>query len=390
MMLGQCADASKDFENVLSLFPSEASAHDQLQKSNQCALYIDEAGRAQSRGDYQSAHAYLTQVLEETAISSVALLLERAQLSVTLGSPYDAIADLGSVLKLDSSNIPALQMRGEVFYSLGDKRSLDAALTHFREGLHSDPEHKGLKKLYRQLKKLLKYVNNAEAEMEQGALEEAVEDWHAAIEVDPHHHMMNKDFQFKLCDCELRLKRYAKAQAACEEVVRLDESHADAHVKLSEAHLGQEHFEDAVRFARRAVELDTSNRSYQEAMHRAETALKQSKNKNYYKILGVARDASQKEIKKAYRKQALEWHPDKHADKEDSEREEVNKKFHDIAEAYEILSDEELRARYDRGEDVTGNAQQQQQQQHPFHHPFGNGHFFQQGGRTFQFNFGGF
>jgi DnaJ family protein C protein 3 len=53
----------------------------------------------------------------------------------------------------------------------------------------------------------------------------------------------------------------------------------------------------------------------------------------------------------------------------------------------EILSDEEMRARYDRGEDVTGNGAHRQdhfQQRHPFQ----NAHFFQQGGRTFHFNFG--
>lgn len=381
LMLGQCNGAAVDFQRVVEIFPTDASAQQQLEKSNQCALYIDEAGRAQSRGDYQSAHAYLTQVIDETAVSSVLLLLERAQLSISLNNPYDAIADLGSVLKLDSSNLPALQMRGEVFYTLGDKRSLDAALTHFREGLHSDPEHKGMKKLFRQVKKLLKFINNAVAEMERGAFTEAVEELQSAIDVDPAHAAMTKDLFFKTCECQLHLKQYAKAEAACERVLRVEDQRAEAHAKLAEAHLGQEHFEDAVRSARRAAELDDSNRSYQELVQRAEAALKQSKNKNYYKILGVARDASQKEIKKAYRKQALEWHPDK----EESIREEVNKKFHDIAEAYEILADEEMRARYDRGEEVTGNGQQQQQR-HSSQHPFG-GQFFQQGGRTFHFNF---
>lgn len=311
--------------------------------------------------------------------------------SISLQQPFDAIADLGTVLKLESSNLPALQLRGEVLYSLGDKQSLEAAVTHFRQGLHSDPEHKGLKKLFRQLKKLLKLMSNAEDVMARGDFAAAVDDWEAAIAVDPMHGELNKALYVQLCTAELQLKQYAKAQTACAHAVRIDDSNANAHAKLSEALLGLERFEDAVREAKRAVELDDSSREFQEAVQRAEAALQQSKNKNYYKILGVARDASAKEIKKAYRKQALEWHPDKHADKAEAEREEVHRKFHDIAEAYEILSDDDVRARYDRGEDVTGNAQSQQQ--NPFQrHPFGGGgNFFRQGGggggHTFHFNF---
>jgi DnaJ family protein C protein 3 len=212
-----------------------------------------------------------------------------------------------------------------------------------------------------------------------------VGDWESAIEVDPMHGALNKDLFFQLCVSQLHLKQYAKAQTACTKSLRIDESNAAAHAKLSEALLGLEQFDDAVREAKRAFELDDNSREYQEAVHRAEAALKQSKNKNYYKILGVPRDVSAKDIKKAYRKQALEWHPDKHADKEESAREEINKKFHDIAEAYEILSNEELRAKYDRGEDVTGNGQGQD----PFQrqNPFGNSNFFRTRGPSFHFNF---
>jgi curved DNA-binding protein len=65
--------------------------------------------------------------------------------------------------------------------------------------------------------------------------------------------------------------------------------------------------------------------------------------KDYYLMLGLNRNASEDEIKKAYRKLALKYHPDHHPD--DSESEE---KFKEIGEAYAVLSDLEKRKEYDR------------------------------------------
>ncbi|EER15317.1 conserved hypothetical protein [Perkinsus marinus ATCC 50983] len=66
--------------------------------------------------------------------------------------------------------------------------------------------------------------------------------------------------------------------------------------------------------------------------------------KDYYKILGIPRSASESQIKGAYRKAALKWHPDKNTDN----KEEAEKKFYDISEAYEALSDPEKRKIYDQ------------------------------------------
>lgn len=66
--------------------------------------------------------------------------------------------------------------------------------------------------------------------------------------------------------------------------------------------------------------------------------------KDYYAILGIPRDSDQDAIKKAYRKQALRWHPDKNAER----KEEAEEKFKDVAEAYDVLSDDQKRAVYDQ------------------------------------------
>lgn len=65
--------------------------------------------------------------------------------------------------------------------------------------------------------------------------------------------------------------------------------------------------------------------------------------KDYYDLLGVKRDASQSEIKKAYRKLAIKYHPDKNPDNPEAEI-----KFKEVSEAYSILSDNEKRQNYDR------------------------------------------
>lgn len=64
-----------------------------------------------------------------------------------------------------------------------------------------------------------------------------------------------------------------------------------------------------------------------------------------YSVLGVPKTATTRDIKKAYRREALKWHPDKNPDK----KEEATKRFNSIAEAYAILSDEKKREDYDRG-----------------------------------------
>ena len=69
---------------------------------------------------------------------------------------------------------------------------------------------------------------------------------------------------------------------------------------------------------------------------------------DYYQVLGVARDASEDEIQKAYRKQARKYHPDLHADKDDQERKRVKERFQQIQHAYDVLSDPQKRQMYDQ------------------------------------------
>src|SRR5881398_696875 len=105
--------------------------------------------------------------------------------------------------------------------------------------------------------------------------------------------------------------------------------------------------------------------------------------KDYYKTLGVPREASQDEIRKAFRKLAREYHPDVAKDKKRAEE-----KFKEINEAYEVLSDSEKRKKYDElGANWKSGAE--------FRPPPGAGGFGRQtrpqnGGEDFEFGGTGF
>jgi len=93
--------------------------------------------------------------------------------------------------------------------------------------------------------------------------------------------------------------------------------------------------------------------------------------KDYYKILGVERNASDEDIKKAYRKAAMKWHPDKNAGSPDAEN-----KFKEAAEAYDVLSDANKKSNYDRFGNPNGGGNPFGGGGSPFGgNPFGGGGF---------------
>jgi DnaJ-domain-containing protein 1 len=132
---------------------------------------------------------------------------------------------------------------------------------------------------------------------------------------------------------------YAKADISCTKAIELDDSVVEAWTARGEARLEGEMFEEAVRDYKKAVEMQPNDRDIRRSLHHAESELKKSKRKNYYKILGVGQSAGERELKRAYRKLVKEYHPDKNIGKSPEEVREAEVKFRDVNEAFDILSD---------------------------------------------------
>jgi DnaJ family protein C protein 7 len=105
-----------------------------------------------------------------------------------------------------------------------------------------------------------------------------------------------------------------------------------------------------VRDFEMAATKEPDNKEHRKSANDAKKRAKQAAKKDYYKILGVTRSANDSEIKRSYRKLALEFHPDKNNDSEE-QRKVAEAKFKDVSEAYTVLSDAQKRRKYDAGGD---------------------------------------
>ncbi|KAH6564547.1 hypothetical protein BASA50_008774 [Batrachochytrium salamandrivorans] len=126
------------------------------------------------------------------------------------------------------------------------------------------------------------------------------------------------------------------------------------YLRRAEAFMKLEQYEDAVRDYECAATIKPKDQGVNQAVRNAKRLLALSKRKDYYKSLGCSRDASDSEIKKSYRKLALQFHPDKQIGLSDEERAIAETKFKEIAEAYTVLSDPQKKRRFDAGMDVDG------------------------------------
>ncbi|KAH8815806.1 hypothetical protein F5884DRAFT_773738 [Xylogone sp. PMI_703] len=249
-----------------------------------------------------------------------------------------------SLLRHNSQDPEALVLRGRALYAQGEN---EKAIQHFRQALNCDPDYRDAAKYLKMVTKLDRMKTEGNDLFKAKNWQAAVDKYTEALEVDPLNRSMNAKLLQNRAMTFIKLKNYKDAIKDCERAVELDPTYTKAKKTKANA-LGQAgNWEEAVRELKTLQEQDPNDASIAKEIRKAELELKKSKRKDYYKILGVEKDADESAIKKAYRKAAIIHHPDKNPDDPNAEE-----RFKDIGEAYETLSDPQKRARYDSGEDL--------------------------------------
>ncbi|GAB1317298.1 Tetratricopeptide repeat and J domain-containing co-chaperone dnj1 [Madurella fahalii] len=430
LSLGRTSQATDDFEKVLSLKPGFEGAHVQLGKLKARSAdwdaakeHYEKAKKVEELASLEEAKGAATlaeaaaqaESWEEcvkqaddailTANRAIHLRELRARCAFERGAVERGMGDLQHILQMKPGDTtPHVKISAITFYALGD---LQEGMAAIRKCLHSDPDSKVCKRLLKEEKMVEKVVQKVTKALEKNQQMTAVrqlvpsgESEGLINEVKDQVRILREDGTIPKAAGNVLLSRLVemacqayyesnskKAKEYCEESLELDENSFYGLLQRAKIQLEAEEFEASINTLRKAAEARPGKDDIvNPLMQKAQVALKRSKTKDYYKVLGVAHDADERQIKSAYRKLSKIHHPDK-AIKQGLTKEQAEKKMASINEAYEVLSNPELRARFDRGDDPNSHEQPQ------FHHgsPFGHGHpfmFQQGGGQQFQFKFG--
>ncbi|KAF1935052.1 TPR-like protein [Clathrospora elynae] len=273
--------------------------------------------------------------------------LMRGEAHLRMGNPNalgEAQNVVMSLLRNKAQDPEALVLRGRILYAQGDN---DKAVQHFRQALACDPDFKAAVKYLRMVQKLERMKQEGNTAFKNGRFQEAIDTYSQALDVDPSNKNTNSKILQNRALCHTRQKSWRQAIADCERALELDPSYTKARKTKAKA-LGESgNWEEALRDLKAIAEENPSEPGIAKEIRDAEMELKKSKRKDYYKILGIQKDATETEIKKAYRKLAIVHHPDKNPDDADAAD-----RFKEIQEAHETLSDSQKRERYDSGVDL--------------------------------------
>lgn len=238
-----------------------------------------------------------------------------------------------SLLRNNNQDPDALVLRGRALYAQGEN---DKAIQHFRQALSCDPDFKDAVKNLRMVQKLERMKEEGNTAFKSGRFQEAIDTYGKALEVDPANKLTNSKILQNRALCHTKQKSWSAAITDCDKALELDPSYTKARKTRAKA-LGESgNWQEAVRELKAIQEENPSEPNIAKDIRNAELEEKKAQRKDYYKILGIEKDATEQQIKKAYRKLAIVHHPDKNpGDEAAAER------FKEIQEAHETLSDEQ-------------------------------------------------
>jgi len=339
------------FESHLNPSPHSNTDEDEKKENESNDLNEETVLHRLSKDDEKEVNTALSMIsslMRNDLSQSVSLKCTNIR-ALIIKQNYDgALSTATNVLRWNKDNIEVTKLRAIALFRNGQT---DSAIKHLQQILRKDPDNKECRTMFKLFKSIGRAKDAGNRAFKAGQLEEAITKYTECLSLDKTNLKFNCVIYANRAAVWLKQKQWQKAFNDCTAAIGLDSDYIKAYNRRVQALYKLERFDEAVGDAEKALNLDPSSNELKQQVREAQIELKKSKRKNYYKILGVEKEATDKEIKKAFRKKAMLWHPDKFASATEEEKKAAEEKFKEIGEAYEVLKDETMRKRYDAGVD---------------------------------------
>ncbi|XP_053693082.1 dnaJ homolog subfamily C member 7 isoform X2 [Sabethes cyaneus] len=389
LMMGDLVGTEQAIKKFLEIDPVNQSLKHEVLGLKQLREINEKAASCYDKQDYRTCLYHCDNAIKIAPASMHYKLLKAECLAML--ERFDEAGDIAiGIMHSNSTNADAIYVRGLTLYY---SDNLEKGLLHFERALQLDPDHKKAKIMRVKAKQLKERKEKGNEMFKGGNFKDALAVYTEALSLDP----MNKDINSKLyynrALVHSKLGSIKDAIADCSSALVINEKYMKALLQRAKLYYNLENFEECVKDYEKALKFEKTM-EIKNLLKDAKLQLKKSKRKDYYKILGVSKQASEDEIKKAYRKRALVHHPDRHANSSEEEKKEQERKFKEVGEAYTVLSDPVKKSRYDNGYDIEDLDQSEVDPQQMFRQFFqfqgGDAGFggFGGGGSNFTFRFG--
>lgn len=351
LAIGKFKDAQNVLKKILTIDAADKTITQDLKEVNEAEGYFRDLEENIKQGNFPLALSYI-QKLYTICPDFEQLLYKRIELLVKMEKIADAVKLSTDLMNDHQNNTDFLYSRALAIFYNGQSELAKKTLT---KALQLDPDSSKCMQLKKKLNKFDDVKEKANDAFKKGDHEEAIKYYSECLELDANYKSYNSIIYANRAAAFMKLTKYQEALTDCDKSIELNADYTKAYFRRGEIKVLLEEFDDAVRDFKKVHQLDPQYAGIREKVRDTEKAAKQAARKDYYKILEVEKTATENEIKKAYKKAAFKWHPDKNSESEESIKI-AEKNFKDVGEAYGVLSDPKKRQQYDSGMDLNDMA----------------------------------
>jgi len=302
--------------------------------------------RIKKKGRWQEAHeAYKT--LVGICPGLISSHLGFAEAALHTKNIQDAAGAISVVLAKEPNNVEALWIQTRVKYHSAD--NANETLDCIKCVLKIDSSHSGALDLKKKIEKLIQLRQKGNDAFKAKNYSESIKIYTDALTEEDKKLttaftaviFANRAAAYKqLNDFDNAIVDYSSA-------IGRNSTYVKAYIRRAQCYQEIDLWDDAIKDYSTAISFEPFNTEYVDLINNAQRHLQEQKTRSYYDVMGLPAFASAAEIKKAYRMQALKYHPDKVANSGISSLK-AEKMFKEIQFCYENLSDPQKKAQYDR------------------------------------------